>query len=243
MATAKIVKVDGNNVEVQIKDTRLSFFNGFEPQEGKDDDGNITRYNYNGSLLIPKVDEDCVKVIKDAMSQAKKLCWGDNPPRLSGDKLCLRDGEPEDEEGNRKGLYDGYDGMFYVSANKPVKVSDYEQIKAGKKKRPLSIVGPRKGPDGKFKQLQEGDEFAPYSGCFSNVVIRIYGYKGDPAKNRPARLNASFEAVQFKRHGESFGSRGVDANDAFDDEEGEDGFDDGAAGAAATGGDDEFAIG
>lgn len=206
------------NIELKLNNVRLSFFNGFVPQEGKDDDGKIVRYNYNTNVLIPK-DSPLADAIKKAMGEAKKAAWGDNPPRLAPDKLCLRDGEPADEEGVRTALYEGYAGHFYLSANKPVSPEDYDLIKAGKKKRPISIIGPRKGPDGKFRQLEEGDEFAPYSGCFANVIVRIYGYIGDAKKNRPARINASLEAIQFKAPGEPFGSRGVDVDSAFEEEE------------------------
>jgi hypothetical protein len=208
------------NIELKLNDVRLSFFNGFTPQDGKDDDGNVTRMNYNTNVLIPK-DSPLVDMIKKAMGDAKKAKWGDSPPRLAPDKLCLRDGEPKDDTDVPVALYDGYAGHFYLSANKPVSVEDYEAIKAGRKKRPISIIGPRKGPDGKFKQLVDGDEFAPYSGCFANVIVRIYGYIGDAKKNRPARINASLEAVQYKRFGEPFGSRGIDVDNAFDEEDDE----------------------
>src|SRR5690242_14849899 len=102
--------------------------------------------------------------------------------------------------------------MFYVSANKPVKLEDYDLIKAGKKKRPLRIIGPRKNPETKaFDEItSESDPYAPYSGCFANVIIRIYGYAGK--NGQKSRINASLEAVQFVRDGERFGARGVDVN-------------------------------
>jgi len=218
-----------NNVELKLKDVRLSFFHCFTPQEGKNEAGEITRYNYTTNVLIPK-DSPYVEIIKKAMADAKKATWGDSPPRLAPDKLCLRDGEPKDDEDIPVALYEGYKGMYFLSANRPVKPEEYAQIKQGLKKRPVSIIGPRKGPDGKFKQLAETDEFAPFSGSYANVIVRIYGYKGDAAKNQPARINASLEAVQWKRTGEAFGSRGIDVDSAFDEEDddeatAEDGFD------------------
>lgn len=220
-----------NDVEIKLKGVRLSFFHGFVPQERKNQEGKITGMNYSAALLIPKDDEATVKVIKDAMAAAKKNQWGDNAPRFKADTLCLRDGEPLDENEVRAPLYDGYKGMFYVSANRPVKLEDYEHIKAGRKPRPLKIIGPRKGEDGKFVQLAESDPFAPYSGCYVNVVLRIYGYVGKD--NEPSRINASLEAVQFSRHGERFGTKPVDVDSAFDEEDvGED--DIGGAAPATT---------
>lgn len=243
---AKLIEMDNGDVEVHLKDVRASFFHGFDPQERRNDQKQLTGFNYNTALLIDKTTQgDQADLVKKGMGIAKKKTWGDSPPRLAGDKLCLRDGEPVDEEsGNRIPLYDGYAGCFFVSANRPVKVEEYEQIKAGTKPRPVKIIGPRRGPDGKFRILNEGDEFAPYSGCYVNAVIRIYGYKSE---DNPSRINASFEAVQFKRHGEAFGARGVDVDSAFDDEEvGEDeiggGSATGGSSGGATGGDD-FDIG
>lgn len=209
------------SVELKLNNVRLSFFHGFEPQANRNKDGVIERYSYNTAILIPKGDP-LEAAIKKAMGEVKRAAWGDSPPRLGPDKLCLRDGEPEDEEGVRAALYDGYAGMLYLAANSPVSIETYEAIKAGTKKRPVSIIGPRKGADGKFRQLNESDEFAPYSGCYVNAIVQIYAYKGDPAKNLPARINASLEAVQFKAAGEAFGRRSVDVDSAFDEEDVED---------------------
>jgi hypothetical protein len=226
------------SIELKLKNVRLSFFHGFVPQENRNKEGVVERYSYNTSILIPKGDP-LEAVIKKAMGDVKRAMWGDSAPRLGPDKLCLRDGEPADEEGVRAPLYDGYEGMLYLSANSPVSIETYEAIKAGKKKRPVSIIGPRKGADGKFKQLGEDDEFAPYSGSYANVIVQIYAYKGDPAKNLPARINASLEAVQFKAHGEAFGRRAVDVDSAFDEEDVED--DDSTSTGASD--DDGFDIG
>ena len=227
------------SIEVKLNDVRLSFFHGFEPQPNRNKDGEIERYSYNVALLIPK-GHAYEAQIKKAMSDVKKAQWGDSPPRLGPDKLCLRDGEPADEEGVRLPLYDGYEGMLYLAANSPVSIETYEAIKKGTKKRPVSIIGPRKGADGKFKQLNEDDEFAPYSGCFCNVIVQIYAYKGDSQKNLPARINASLEAVQFKRHGEAFGRKQVDVDRAFDEEDVED---EAPSTGSKSGGGDEFDIG
>lgn len=240
----------GKDVEVKLTDVRLSFFHGFTPQERRDDKTKeINGYSYNCAVLIPKDRTDLVTAIKAAMAQAKKNTWGDNAPRLAADKLCLRDGEPAEEEGGpRVPLYEGYAGCFYLSGTRPVSIEVYEQIKKGTKPRPVKIIGPRKETDpnspfnGKFKPLNEGDEFAPYSGCYANVIVRIYGYPG--GEGIPARIIASLEAVQFKRHGEAFGARSVDVDNAFDEEEVDDDTV-GTSGGAATAvkGGDDFDIG
>jgi hypothetical protein len=224
MLNGKWEMADNNNVEVKLKNVRLSFFHGFVPQPRKNDAGVITGYNFNTAILLDKEkDAEQIKAVQEAMRAAKTAKWGASPPRLAADKICLRDGEPIDPDTQQPvALYDGYAGCLYVSANRPVKVEEYELIKQGKKTAPVTIIGPRKGQDGRFPRLDENSEFAPYSGCYANVIIRIYGYAD--AEN-PSRINASLEAVQFARHGEPFASRSIDADSAFDEVEGEDDFD------------------
>jgi hypothetical protein len=239
-----------DDVEVKLSNVRLSFFHGFAPQERRDDKTKeLTGMNYNCSVLLPKGDPQIQKV-KDAMAAAKKAKWGDSPPRLLAPHLCLRDGEPVDPEtvdeavpgsGTRIPLYDGYAGMLYVSANRPVKLDEYELIKKGVKKRPVRIIGPRKNAEGRFDELTEHDPYAPYSGCYANVILRIYGHEGK--ENQPSRINASLEAVQFAKHGEPFGAKGVDVDNAFDElDTGEDDIA-GAPAKAAAPAADEFDIG
>jgi hypothetical protein len=193
---------------------RLSFFRVYDPQDRKNDAGQVTGKNYNTCILLPKDDPQIAK-IKEAMAAAKKKTWGDAAPRFAPDQLCLRDGCPPDEEGNRAPLYDGYDGMFFVSANRPVKLDEYELIKSGQKKRPVRVIGPRKNAEGRFDELNDGDPYAPYSGCYANVVLRIYGYVGKDGQK--SRINASLEAVQFAKDGERFGNGGVDVDSVFDE--------------------------
>lgn len=227
------------NVELKLKDVRLSFFSVFQPQERRNDAGELTGMNYNCNLLLKKTDPQ-VEIVKKAMADVKKAMWGENGPRLAGDKLCLKNGEPVDEAtGQAKALYEGYEGCFFVSANKPVKMDKYALIKSGQLKRPVKVIGPRKGLDGLFRELNEGDQYAPYSGCYVNAIINVYAYAGDKEKNQPPRINASLEAIQFKRDGEPFGNRGVDVNSAFDEEDAP--TDDmGGSGAAPK---DEFDLG
>lgn len=210
-----------DDLEIKLKGVRLSFFHGFDPQERRDDKTKeLTGYNYNTSVLIPKTDTATIALVKEAMKKAKDSTWGSSPPNLQSDQLCLRDGEPADMEGVRKALYDGYEGCLYVSANRPVKLDEYDAIKAGRKRRPVRIIGPRKNAEtGRFDELNEHDPYAPYSGCYANVILRIYGYVPPQGSSQRPRINASLEAVQFVRDGERFGNRSVDVDSAFDEED------------------------
>lgn len=234
------------NVEVKLKNVRLSFLTVFRPKERRDDKTKeLTGYNYATAILLDKKDDAAqIEAVKAAMRKARESEWGENPPRIQADKYCMRDGEPLDPDTNEaRPLYDGYEGKMYISANRPVGVEDYEAIKKGEKDRPVTVIGPKKGANGKFAILSENSEFAPYSGCYANVIIRIYAFPGK--ENQPPRINASLEAIQFVRHGERFGgSAPVDADSAFDEVEGYDDMDagssSGTSGGSAAASDDDF---
>ena len=87
--------------------------------------------------------------------------------------------------------WDGYAGCMYVSASNA--------------RRPTIVDRDRRA-------LSEDDGRA-YSGCYVNAVIRVWAQDNKWGK----RINASLEAIQFVRHGEAFGARPVDAEEAFDD--------------------------
>lgn len=236
------------NIEVMLKDVRISFFHGFTPQERKDDDDKLVGYNFSVNALLDKVkDKVLIQAVRDAMKKAKSAKWADNAKTIPPERLCMRDGEPIDPEtadpdvpgsGERAPLYDGYKGCMFVSANRGVSIAEWED----QKKNPVRLIGPKKtakGPDGKprFPDLKESDGLL-YSGCYANVLVRIYAYDGK-GKN-PNRINASLEAVQFVRHGDAFGSAPVDVENTFDEVEGED--DDMVSGGASSDSDDDLGI-
>lgn len=226
-----------SNVEVKLKNVRLSFLHVFPPQKRYNDAKELVGYNYTVSILLDKVkDAEQIQRVKAAMIEARTARWGDNPPKMQPDKYCLRDGEPKDPDTDiPEPLYDGYKGCMYVSANRPVNLETYEEIRLGKDDIPVDIIGPRRGANGKFAKLTSKSEFVPYSGCYANVIIRIYGYKSE---DNPNRINASLEAIQFNGHGERFsGAAPIDVDSAFDEVDGFDEMDSGASGGAAAGAD------
>jgi hypothetical protein len=223
------------NIELTLKGVRLSFLNVFAPQEFTDENTGTVRYTYNTNILIPKKLPDggknpMVAELNAALKKAIDTTWPGGDKKIPSERRCLRDGEPIDEDtkdpdvpgsGTRYPLYDGYAGHYFISANRPHKT------KAGKD-NPPQLLGPRKTArreDGTpcFPRLKESDGLL-YSGCFADVIIRIYGYDGKKDDN-PDRVNANLEAIKFVRHGEAFGAKPVDADKAFDEEEGDDEFD------------------
>lgn len=215
---------EDTNIELKLKNVRLSFDNLFEPQEQETDAG-AKSYSYNCVFLLDKVkDADQIKMIQEAMVKARDAKWPGVKKSIAAEKRCLRDGEPADPDtGERAPLYDGYKGMMYLSAKRAVKSKDAAN--------PVSLIGPRKGPDGKFPRVKESDGLL-YGGAYVNAVVRVYAFDGS-AKKYPDRINCSLEAIQHKAHGEAFGAKRVNADEAFEDEQGEDDIGGAVAGKAA----------
>lgn len=219
------------NIELKLKDVRLSFPHLFEPQENENDKGDPT-YSFGATLLLNKETQaDQIKMIQEAMKKAIAEKWPDGKTKIPPERRCLRDGEPADPDtGERNPLYEGYEGCVYLSCRRPVKSAEA--------KSPIQVIGPRKNRDGKFPRLTE-DEV--YGGCYVNAIVRIYAYDGTKNKN-PNRVNATLEVCQFKRAGEAFGAKAVDADAAMDEDEDSDDVVSGSmdeAGASAVADDDD----
>ena len=65
--------------------------------------------------------------------------------------------------------------------------------------------------------VQEGDQQAPYSGCYVYGSITLWLQNNSYGK----KINANLRAVQFERDGEAFGMKPVNAEDEFEPLEGE----------------------
>lgn len=234
MADAKKNK----NIEVKLKGVRLSFAHLFRPKEDTNEAG-VKTYSFQTVCLVPKKlpdgsENSQVKELQDAMKAALAAEWPDGSVKVPKERKCVRDGEPMDEEtGQREPLYDGYAGMYYVAAKRGVDGPESPN--------PVQLLGPKKTAkkaDGTpcFPRLKEADGLL-YSGCYADVIIRIYAYNGTK-KGHPHRINASLEAVKFVRHGDAFGAQRVDADAAFDEEE-----DDETGGSAGRSFEDDDEIG
>lgn len=95
--------------------------------------------------------------------------------------------------------YDGYEDVFYVSASNS--------------RKPLTL-------DRDKTEVVEADGVL-YSGCYVDAIVRVWAQDNKYGK----RINASIEAVRFRRDGEAFGAAPPDA-DEFDDLDDEDDGDD-----------------
>lgn len=178
---------------VQLKNVRLSFASIYRPKGfggGRGDDNGEPKYSAN-FLIDPESREGKVNIdrMEDAIEHVLKTTdWGGKTPKFSDAKLPLREGDDHD--------YDGYDGMMYVSASN------------GKKPRILDIDK---------LDVSEGDDGAPYSGCYVDAIVRVWGQNNKYGK----RINASLEGIRFRDDGDAFGAAPLDP-DEFDDDDDDD---------------------
>lgn len=187
--------------EIILKNVRLSYPHLFKPYESEGDDGE-TKLSFRAVFMIPKEDpEGNMKKWKAAKEAVMKEKWGGKVVKLPADKVCMRDGDRKDEEGDRTEK-DEYAGHYFLSAS-------------SKEDRPPSVVTNRRDKDGKWIQARPGQAGAPYGGCYVNAIIRIWAQDNKYGK----RINASLESVQFLRDGEAFGAPRVDPNDKFSDDD------------------------
>lgn len=179
-----------NETKVLLTNVRLSYPNLFEPKgfEGQEP-------KYSASLIIPKDDKESLKVIKQAIENAKTKglddgVWKGNklPANL---KTPVRDG---DEERSKD---DVYANAYFINAN-----SKYAPAVVGKTKDRAT---------GKAIELGEDDV---YAGCYVNVTVNFYGYSA--AGNNG--IAAGLGNVQKEADGEYLGGRSSAESD-FDFEE------------------------
>lgn len=150
-----MIKAKRTGTKVTTGKIRLSYVHLFEPYAIE---GNEPKYS--ASLIIPKDDKETLKVIKEAIEEAKELgkskFGGKTPANL---KTPLRDGDeerPDDES---------YENSFFLNAN--------SRNKPG-------IVDVNVHPI--------LDETEVYSGCYARVTLNFYAYSASGNKGIAAGL-------------------------------------------------------
>lgn len=146
------------NIEVELECVRLSFAHVFKAQKGKNPDD---KAKFNCSFLLDpstKIGKRNIAKMEAAIEEAKEAKWGDNPPKLKSNKLCLRDGNDES--------WEGYEDMMYVSASNS--------------RRPTCV-------DRRGKPTTEEDGLL-YSGCYVNGIVRVWAQDNEHGKRVNASL-------------------------------------------------------
>lgn len=178
--------------KIVLKHVRCSFPDIFKPRSFNGQDP-----KYSVQLLIkkdhPQMDELQRVVLEAARDKWPSKVKGNEFPK--GLKNPLRDGDERDTE-----QYPQYLEHWFVNSNT---------------KLPPLVVGSRKGENGKFPVLSEGDI---QGGDYINVVLNSYAY--DNTGNKGVALG--LEKIQFVAKGERLGGSRTSAEDDFEDEVGED---------------------
>lgn len=221
---------------VMFKGLRLNMFDDqlYFPQAElttKGKKAGCWRFNWGAKFILPPKDSAEGKALlaaaRTAMAAAKSAKWGDKADeiRVKLSNTPIQDGDDEEVT-----TFGPMKGSYFLSSSKTVygpKDGDEKDVP----KRPFRIIGPRKVKDKdtgelRFPDVKLGDETAPYSGSYVNVKVEFWGQAADGDRGIPNRINATILAVQFARHGESFGGGArVNVDDDFDEEDGD--FDDG----------------
>lgn len=158
--------------------------------------------------------------VKAAIKHVGTATWGDKYAavfkNLEKNRKAYRLGDTHtNSEGD---VYDGYSGMHMV-------VSGRQEHQG----RP-QVVDRRKNP------VQEGDNGAPYAGCYVDMIVSFYAVTG---KERGGNgIFASLELVRFREDGEAFGGGlGAEAARSMLDDLDDLDDDDVGSGGPADGGD------
>lgn len=167
---------------IKLTNVRLSFPRLFQPKSFRP--GQDPRYE--ATFLLDPSDKAHAEHIKQIKAEANKILkakYGDKIPNSIKENLCFGSGDKKD--------YDGYAGMFYLSASN--------------KTRPV-VVDQKRNP-------LTADDGKPYAGCYVNASVTLWVMDNEFGK----RVNANLRGVQFYKDGEAFGVKPVDAEEEFED--------------------------
>lgn len=173
---------------ITLENVRLSYFYGFQPYEGTDKAGKPTKtYCAHAMMDLNHPGIAKVRAAQRAAAQAEygPMFEQQLAALAQTDKLCLHNGDVT-KIGNPD-----YVGKLYVSANN--------------KTKPRICV--TRG--GQNLDIGQDDPYAPYSGCWANVIVDIWaqGIRGKSAQ-WGKRVNATLLGVQFVKHDTAFGGGG-----------------------------------
>ena len=173
---------------IVLKEVRLSFPEVFTAVQFQ----GTGPFNYRTLALLEKGDENCQKIVKTLHGVCKEK-WGDKAPTIykqimANPKQCFySDGDLKE--------FNGAAGHMIVSASRALKDG------------PPKIVG----RDGKTT-LNESSGLI-YSGAYVNISMDVWAQDNKFGKG----VRAGLVAIQFVKHGESFGGAASATSDDFED--------------------------
>jgi hypothetical protein len=222
-----------NSHIVMFKNVRLNMFDNqlYDPQAEQTVKGKNSgkmRFNWGAKFIFASKDsaegKAQVAAAKSAIVAAKVAKWKDKADDV---KVKLSNTPIQDGDDEEVTTFGPMKGAYFMSASKTV-YGQKGSSESDVPKRPFRIIGPRKVKDPasgelKFPDVKAGDENAPYSGSYVNVKVEFWAQEADSERGIPNRINATILAVQFAKHGESFGGgTRVNVDDEFDEEDGDD---------------------
>lgn len=168
---------------VIIKNARLSFPALFKPEASQD--GGSPRYKV--SLLLDPKDEGNKAQLLEIKNTIDEM-WAEHTKKPGAkaprEKTCLK----------KDGTWDGYEGMWYISA-----------ARAESQGKPVLL--------GRRKDALPDNSTELYAGCYVNAKIRLYAHE-HPKSGK--RVNASIEVVQKACEGTPFGAGPASIDDMPD---------------------------
>lgn len=176
-----------------LENVRLSYAHLDKPYAGTSDDGTPAQPSFSVTCIM---DKKTSAGIKDELVKAFQQIKKDNKDaKVAKDKLCLRDGDDADKE--------EYEGAWTLNARE--------------KRRPKV-----RDINGELLESELDIANEVYSGCYANVLIRLWFQDNKFGK----RINANLVSVRKKADGEQFGEGGIDDEGLYDDDDEEAGFSD-----------------
>jgi len=168
--------------KIRLANVRLSFAHLEKPvafQEGQ-------TKKYQATALLDPSNAEHAKMIAEIKSKAAALCqlaFG----TTEGIQVCFGAADKHP----KKSKYDGYKGMFFISASNDARPG----------------VANRNGAP-----VREGEPGCPYNGCYVNFNLTLWAQNNQFG----TKVNANLIAVQFVRDGQAFGRGPVNVEDEFE---------------------------
>lgn len=171
-------------MKLVLKNVRLAFPNIFTAEQFQ----GAGEARYTATFIFPP-DHPAKKMVTDACRSASSEKWGAKGEEVlkalaATDKLCIHNGDAKSD-------YEGYSGNYFVNS-----ANTTRPLVIDRNKSPLGAA------DGK-----------PYSGCYVNASIEIYGHEH---KKGGKRINASLRGIQFEADGDAFAGGGAASEDEFE---------------------------
>jgi hypothetical protein len=180
-----------------LKDVRGSLMSLFRPYKNPADP--TSKPNYHVDLIMSRTHPQFGEVQERIKAAAQKT-WGAEWETVlaqlqAQDRLCIHKGEV-----GRPGKPE-YAGQVFISANR------------GAERQPVPQIIVSENGVNKLINDNPAHPFAPYSGCWINAHIDIWGMKSKPGQ--PARICAGLLGVQFYRHDTRLGGTTPSSMDEF----------------------------